>query len=400
MSASRILVVDSKNTSETVKSLLAQNAGHDWEVDVVTNQKQALQALDTKPYNLLISEIVMPEMDGLDFFKTAKEKHPTIIRIMETANENREFLVKASELAHIVIPSNCEKDSFNEIIKNTMSLQEIIANKDILKKLTSIKSLPSPPEVYNKLVSTLQNEDCSTHQVAEIIKNDIAITAKLLQMINSAFFGMKTHVESPMHAVNLLGIDTVKSIVLTSGIFHTIREKEFAGFSVDEMYRQSMAVGAATRHLANVFGFRTKDIEDALMAGLLHDIGKLLMITNFKKELADAKKIAQTDNILIGDAIRQIIGISDAELGAHLLSLWNLPLSILEAVAYHNQPSKSAYKEVNTLTAVHLAYGITTDKFKNVRNNEQSFLDIAYIERLGLQNNLPQFKNFCLAASE
>lgn len=400
MSENRILFVDCGAVSKTHKDFFSKTEEESWSTLICCKGSEAEKALGDDRYDICISDIHLPDIDGMEFFRTVRDNYPGTIRVMETDNRDHSFLIKASELAHLVVSPDCAPQVLSAILENSLQLRKILGNQKLHERISSIKALPSPPEMYKQLMEELQQEDYSMHRVAEIIKSDIAITAKLLQLINSAFFGLQTHVESPLHAVNLLGINVVKNIVLTSGIFQKFHDPNIPGFSAQSIYQRSIAIGAGARHLANAFGFSTRDVEDSLLAGMLHDIGKLIMLTYFTEELSAANELANKEQITLFEAEREVLGVTDAELGAHLLSLWNIPLTILEAVAFHYEPRRSAYPIMNILTPVHLSYAINNDIIHNVRDDSKSHIDYAYIDRFSLRDNIPNLKNFCLAASE
>ena len=360
---------------------------------------QAKKVIAENEIDLVLSTSELTDGSGTDLHKYILDTHSDIIRILYSENSDKNVVYKSAGYIHQFINSDCDAVSFAKIINNSFNLRTILSNKDLHARISGITNLPSPPEIYNQLVAELQSDDPSIRNIADLIKNDISITAKMLHMVNSAYFGLSTHVENPLHAVHLLGIDTIQSMVLTAGVFNLFTDPGIPGYSLDSIYTNSLAVGTSSRHLANAFGLLTKHTEDALMAGMLHDIGKLIMLSYFPQEFKKSVELSQQKSIPLFEAEKEVIGVSDAEIGAHLLSLWGLPSSILEAIALHYTPKITPAPITNVLTAVHLGYAIQHDIQNNVNGNEKSAVDMDYLEKLNLSNNVESLKNFCMAAT-
>ena len=360
---------------------------------------EAKTLLQTTAFDIVISEMELPDSTGADLQKYIYDNHPGVIRIIYSEQADRDLIYKSAKYVHQFISYPVQTEQFVNILKNVIGLQKVLSNKSLHERIASITTLPSPPEVYNQLISELQKDDPSIRDIAELIKTDVSITAKLLHMVNSAFFGFSSHVENPLHAVNLLGVDTIQSLVMTAGLFNQFDDPRIPGFSLDSIYSNSLSVGTSARHLANAFGLITKQTDDALMAGMLHDTGKLVMLSYFPEELKQSAALAQEKSIPLFEAEKEILGVTDAEIGAHLLSLWGLPHSILEAIAMHYTPAKIEAPMTNVLTAVHLAYALNYDKQNNIRDEIKSAVDQKYMEKLELNTSIDSLKNFCLAAT-
>jgi putative nucleotidyltransferase with HDIG domain len=308
---------------------------------------------------------------------------------------DRELVLQAAKYAHQIVAKPIEPTAFRKIVENSQGLRKILDNREMRERLASVESLPSPPKLYNELVSELQSETSSMKNIANLVGQDVSITAKILQLVNSAYFGLPTHIESPQHAVSLLGLDTLQSLVLAVGVFDQFEDPKFHGFSIDKIYDHSMAVGANARNLANCLGLQKRQSEDSLMAGMLHDVGKLLLLKHFQPELKKALELASEKSIPLHEAENEVLGVTHAEVGAHLLSLWGLQDSILEAVALHPSPRNAASPIVNVLTAVHIAYALDHDSDSGGESEEQSALDVQYLEELDLSGQLKFFQRLC-----
>ncbi|MCP4566663.1 MAG: HDOD domain-containing protein [FCB group bacterium] len=395
----RILFVNRENTAHSKLTDLLINSTEEWVSNSAADCEQALAILaEDGPFDVVISEMEGPGIDGIDMLKTIRELYPGTTRYIVSDSDNREAITRAMAYAHQCVPRSIPVDKFAKLIDNSLGIRKILSDKNLLDRISAIDSLPSPPEIYKKLVGEFQSENVTIQKISDIIKQDVGITAKLLQIVNSAYFGLQTHVESPMHAVNLLGLDTVKSVVMAAGTFNQLKADNLPGFSCEAIYDRSMAVGAGARLTATAFGLDRRESDSALMAGMLHDVGKLVMLGYFPDELMEAAKISQEKKITLHAAEKEVLGVSDAQMGAYLLSLWGLPDSILEAVALHYDPNQTPSPIINTLTTVHLAYALDYDQINNVRDDKLSAVDLEYLDQLNLKDQLEDLRNFCTAA--
>ena len=397
MSSNNALIVGQQDIADDLKGGLgAPDSG--WNLQFVNTGAEAISALENNDFEFVLSELALPDQDVAELFSQIRESHSGIVRFILSANDNRAIMMKAVSEAHQSIAKPVKMDTLRMQIRNSLALRGVLTDDKLHSRIAKISSLPTLPSIYNKLVAEMQSESASMQKIAGLIKQDVSLTAKLLQMTNSAFFGLSTRVENPLQAANLLGMETVKSLVLAAGVFSQFKESGLPGFSIDSIYNHSLAVGTSARHFANAFGLGRKHSEDALMAGMLHDIGKLVLLTNFHDELAKAITIAQNENVPMHEAERQVLGVSHCEIGAHLLSLWGMSDLILEAVTLHDTPKNSACPMVNILASVHIANAFDHDQNMPDRDPKFTHADLDYLTKLGLHSQLPYLRTLAGAS--
>lgn len=395
MPGMRILFVDDQQKNVADLRRLSKGLGQEWESEIVESGAQALAALDKECFDVVVSELTMSDMNGVQLLKKVKELCPGSVRLILSSQSDRELVLRAAKYAHQILARPIEPTAFKKTVENSQGLRKILDNREMHERLASVESLPSPPRLYNELVSELQSETSSMQNIADLVGQDVSITAKILQLVNSAYFGLPTHIESPRHAVSLLGLDTLQSLVLAVGVFDQFEDPKFPGFSIDSIYDHSMAVGANARNLANCLGLQKRQGEDSLMAGMLHDVGKLVLLKHFQPELKRALELASEESIPLHQAEKEVLGVTHAEIGAHLLSMWGLQDSILEAVALHPSPKNAASPMVNVLTAVHIAYALDQDSDSGIGNDDPSALDMQYLRELDLSGQIKFFRRLC-----
>ncbi len=392
MSSTTILFVGQHDVADDLNFGFSPASGA-WQSKFANTGNEALNLVAAESIDIVVSELLLADMTGVDLLRRVQANTNASVRIILTGVDDRETAVKSLGVAHQIIAKPVKIDDLKSHLASSLSLRHLLADKGLQRRIAAIDKLPAIPAVYDELVAEMQSESCSMQKVAQLIRQDVAITAKILQMINSAFFGVATRVENPLQAVNLLGLDTVKSLVLTAGVFSQFKDPGISGFSIDDIYNHSLIVGAGARHFAKAFGLNRKQSEDALTAGMLHDIGKLVLLTNFAEEVRQMQKVMIDDHLTLHQAELKVLGATHCEIGAHLLSLWGLTDQILEAVALHDDPQKCVSPAVNVLAAVHVANAIDHDNRTPNRDPKATYGDVDYLTKIGLIAQMPYLRS-------
>ncbi|MCU7916243.1 MAG: HDOD domain-containing protein [Candidatus Thiodiazotropha sp. (ex Gloverina cf. vestifex)] len=166
------------------------------------------------------------------------------------------------------------------------------------------------------------------------------MSTKILQMVNSAFFGLPQHVASPEHAVSLLGMETVTNLALTAGIFAQLESALVEEFELEALWQHSLAVATLSQRLANAAGLSPQESEIPVLAGMLHDLGKVVLATCDSNEYRRIVRQSKRQEEPLSLVESESIWCSHATLGAYLMGLWGLPFSAVEAVALHHTPDQ------------------------------------------------------------
>ena len=262
--------------------------------------------------------------------------------------------------------------------------------------LPQMLRLPTPPELYTRLMNWLASPNYSTQDVAELIAKDPALTVKMLQMVNSAAFALSQPVTRAIEAVMYLGAERTKAMILMASTSLNFDLSACRGFSQDQFWRHSLATAGLARAIAQMETQDAKFADEAFTAGLLHDIGKLLFAANLTQHYSGMLSTARHQNITDAEAEQLAFGTTHAELGACLLGAWGLPLRFLRAIAWHHAPSAAGANTFSLLTAVHAANAF--DHAKNGGPDSSSILklDRHYLSRLGLTDRWMRWREAAL----
>ena len=387
-----------KGLQRTLRKMRAE-----WEMTFASSSKEALDILDSGSFDVIVSDLRMPEMDGMQLLTEVKSKHPQVVRIILSGQVEQEATFKSLQLAHQSLSKPCDADILKHTLNKLFGLRSLLEDESIKRIVSQTETLPSLPAVYTEVINELQSKEPAVKKVAEIISTDLAMTAKILQVVNSAFFGLVRKISNPKEAVMLLGTETIKALVLSVKIFSEFNQKKFAWFNFDELFNHSMAVSMFAQTISKKEHLDQNLVNNSLMAGMFHDLGKLILVTNFQEPYQKVLTEAANTKQNLWDLECEMFGTSHAEIGAYLMGLWGLEYPVIEAIAFHHRPGKSLSNSTGLLTAVH--FGDAFDRLKNGPNDLNSVnglrqLDKGYLDNLGVAARINDWQMVCKGLTE
>jgi HD-like signal output (HDOD) protein/ActR/RegA family two-component response regulator len=368
---------------------------HEWETAFVPGGREALELLDREPFDLVITDMRMPGMDGAQLLEKVKKRHPEVVRIILSGHSDKEMVLKSVRSAHQYLSKPCDPDALKTTIKRTVLLREVLRDEGLRLLVGGMETLPSLPDLYLEIMRELKSETSSMRRIGEIISRDVGMTAKVLQLVNSAFFGQPRHIANPVHAVELLGLETIRALVLSIQIFAQFDLSRVPGFSGAGLWDHSLRVGVCARNLALWAHQPQEVVDDAFLAGVLHDAGKLILAGNFPKRYQKVVEAVISGSSLWCEEEQNVFEVNHAQVGAYLFSLWGFSYPIVEAVAFHHEPGSTHAGGFTPLTAVHVANGLVHQWGRKGEAQITSLVDTAYLETLGLAGELISWQEKC-----
>ncbi len=327
----------------------------EWDMAFVEGAQQALDHLATYPCDVIVTDMRMPGMNGVELLKEVMRRHPAIVRIVLSGHADQELVSQCVGSAHQYISKPCDPDQLKALIRNACILSGRLVDEEVRKVIGAIDQLPTIPELYLKLKSALQSEGVESRALGDIIQCDIGMTAKILKVVNSSFFGLRRVISTPHDAVNYLGIDTIRTLVLTNSIFEELKPFKTQNLTLNDLWHHSMSVAGAAKAIAQIEKLESTDVEQASVGGILHDVGILILASNFPYIYDKVAELVEEENISVVTAEQEFFGVTHAEIGAYLLGLWGLPSEILNIVSLHHRVHLQDEKRVTPLIAVHAA---------------------------------------------
>jgi HD-like signal output (HDOD) protein len=280
-------------------------------------------------------------------------------------------------------------------VERAFKLQTWLPTEAALRLVAGSTRLPSPPSVYFRVVEELDSPNCSVSRAGALIAQDAAMTVKLLQVVNSAVFGLGMQVTTPEEAVLYLGVEATKSLILLAHSFSYFDRAGRLPLSLEALWRHALVTGQCARVIAQAEGLAAEETGLTFTAGLLHDLGKLVLAANRPQDLAAAHAQAQAHAGTLWEAERDLLGATHADVAGCLLALWGLPTAIVEAVALHHTPVALFSSAFNPLTAVHVANVLAHDLAPGEQGPALSVIDQAYVAHLGLADRLDPWRARC-----
>jgi putative nucleotidyltransferase with HDIG domain len=348
----RILFVDDEIKILEGLQRMLRSQRSDWEMAFAPGGQAALLMLETSTFDVIVSDMRMPGIDGAALLEIAREKYPRALRIILSGYTELESSYRAVHVAHQFLLKPCDADSLCEAIDRATSLVAVLDSKMLAGLVGSLQELPSLPRTYADLRAALSNPGASIDQVVRIVERDVAISAKVLQLVNSAFFGVTREISNIRTAVSYLGMTILQNLVLTVEAFRLFHaESDIPGFSLNAFHQHSQLsarIAAGIERTAHLTGA-------VVVGGLLHDIGKLVLAERAPDHLARALAGVREEKRPLYIIEEELIGVSHAEVGAYLLSLWGLPAPVVEAVAHHHHPQRVPPGKLTMVSAVYLA---------------------------------------------
>ena len=366
----------------------------EWAMEFTTSGREALALLATRPFDVIVTDMRMPEMDGAQLLDVVRMRFPKMVRIVLTGQCNRESVLRLLAVAHRHLTMPCDADTLKSAIARTCALRDLLNNPVLLGMISQMRSVPSLPALYMEVNRELETKDFSLDKVGQIIGRDVGMTAKIMQVVNSASFGLRGRAADPAQALKLLGSETTKILVLAANVFTQIDPAVLKAVAINliwEHCRQSSKLAALICQAENASPLVA---QLASMAGMLQDTGRLILATHHTAGYVEAMRLCQRGQSL-SDAERQVFGATHAEVGAYLLGLWGLPEPIVEVIAWHHCPNRCPATSFGPLTAVHAANALLEPSAEGPVGATE--LDVLYLERLALASRLDAWRSLARA---
>ena len=353
-----------------------------WRTSFCSSGQQALDLMEQKRCDVIVSDMRMPGMDGATLLGHVRKKHPSVIRFVLSGHADQYSSLGAVSCAHQWMAKPCSREELLRAIERACSIRDLHENPALERAVGSIGALPVLPEPYRSILERISDPGSSVSEIADLVVEDPALCARFLQIVNSAFYGLPTTVVDVGNAISLLGLKAVSQILLSSGSFTVLGpDAERAGFSFAELQRDSVIVS----RLASSLVADATDAAAATTAGMLHDLGSLLFVRSRGREFVQLVGEASRKGIPQWQLEEKNFGMTHAEVGGVLLGIWGLPLDVVEAVAFHHSPQSLQADTINAAVAVHLARTLLDDSrsSRDARAGGHS-IDRDLLLRLGL----------------
>ncbi|MDB6021182.1 MAG: hypothetical protein JWQ04_1039, partial [Pedosphaera sp.] len=385
----RILLADAD--AQTLASF-REAMGQDWQVKAVPNGTVALLEMEKEPSDVVVADLDLAELDGGELLNRIQAAYPKAIRFILGRETDRERMVKQVLGAHQFLGKPLENSALKNFVEGALALENWVPRNSIRELVRRIRTLPTMPTLYLEVMALLKSPDATTEQIGAIIAKDMAMMTKLLQVLNSACFALPRKINDPAEAVGILGFETVSSMVMTIKLLSQYDKVKPVYFSIDRLWRHSTEVARSAKQIALLHTEDHALAEAAFTGGLLHDLGKVVLASNFDEQYRGAQSLARKQKLAPWEVEKEIFGASHGEIGAYLLGLWGMPLELLEVAALHHHPSNGSKKEFTPLTAVHVANALEYELNPDKEGMIVSTIDEDYLREIGVFEHLGDWR--------
>jgi HD-like signal output (HDOD) protein len=356
-----------------------------WDMAFAVGAQEALRELERAPVDVIVSDMRMPGMDGAELLARVRDDYPRTARLVLSGHAEREAVLRVLPVAHQYLSKPCDVDLLRAAIERTCELQSLLSNDTIRQLVGRLEKLPSVPTTYFALNKATANPGITTEDIARIVEADPAMSVKVLQLVNSAYFGLARRIASISEAVSYLGVELLKGLALSAQIF-SVAERGPRQFSIEQLQEESLKAA----RLARRFFTDRERAEEAFTAAIVHDIGTLVIALGLPKEYELIADLVVATGRPRHEIEKEQLGAHHGEIGGYLLGVWGLPFSIVETAALHHTPSLASEGQTDILGAVHIADTLLKASRNNsIAHPERFGLDLAFVAREGLTGELP-----------
>ena len=388
-----IFVDDEPNILDGLRRML-RSLRNEYDMHFASDGREALALMEGNRFDVVVSDMRMPGMDGAELFEIIQKNHPHAIRIMLTGQADEQSMLRTVGVVHQFLSKPCDPERLKAILTRTSALQDMLSNGGLKDLISQLGKLPSLPAIYARLQKAIAKPGVDIDEIGQIISQDIAMTAKVMQLVNSAFFGIYSRVDSPSRAVTLLGLDTIKVLVLNLEIFSEIRVSHEV-FQIEKLWEHSLLVGRMARAIAAQESDDKEVINCTMFAGTLHDLGKLILLSNRPNQYLRTIKLSQAQNLTMNEAEQAVFGASQSTVGAYLVGLWGFHGMIIEAICFQNCLEKYPGGAFPPAIPVHVANALYYRHRPEEIIGKNTGLNMAVLSRLGLQKKLGEWEKLC-----
>jgi len=393
----RILLVD--GVTSTLQDLKDELAGlaPSWEFFYTDSGLAALEALSKTSFHALVTDLQLADMVGYHLVTQVMNEFPQTHRLMLVDLGDLSALLRCVGGVHQFLAKPCEAQRIHAILQRAFQFEIWLPSQAVRQLIGRMPKLPSPAGPYSAVVRQMESRTASPAEVGALIGSDPAMTAKILQLANSAAYGPPLDEADPASTVGQIGLENTKGVLLLSHSYSNFRDLDGSGFSVDELWRHSQQTSRMARKIAETQQADLNTIQQSATAGLLHDLGKLALAANLSGQYRKALELTRTKKIALWEAEQEVFGATHGEVGGCLLGIWGLPVPVVEAVSMHHHPTCFLSQTFNPLTAVHAA-----NAFAHARTFEQAkrLLDQPYLLQAGVSDRLATWWEACSAVQD
>ena len=358
----KVLFVDDEiNVLESLKRSLRPMRAK-WDMSFALGGEEALKTIDQIYPDVVVSDMRMDGMSGLQLLQSIKENFPECIRIILSGYpDTQKGTLQSMQVAHQYLCKPCTNADIIQTVERVLSKRDMLDDSHLRAVVGRLVGLPSLPEIYEDIVTALNDENVASTELAAIVSRDVGMTATILRLVNSSLFGCATRISSIHRAVDLLGGQAIRVLVLSTYLFDPIDSTALSTNSIRMLWEHSWRVACFAKTIAENEGLSQVEIDESFVSGMMHDVGKIILASSLSSEYLGVLESVREENRPVHELELEILGTTHAAIGGYLLGLWGFTSSSLEAVGWHHAPDKQCCSMLTPSLVVHVANALDHD---------------------------------------
>ncbi len=379
----RVLLVDAAAAALAGLQQALQQLRPQWHTATADSAAAALSLLAQQRFDAIVCAIGVPGLDAAHLLAQVRERHPNLVRLGLSDAAAGEAFQRAVPVTHQFLARPCNTDTLGEMLERICALRDTLQQPTIHELIGALKSLPAIPQTLQALSAAIAQPNAHAADITQIVSNDTALSVRILQLVNSAYYRRSAPVTSIQAAISYAGLEMIKSLALSACVFDAVEASPAAMQRLQELQGRSLRKA----HFARMLLRESRHADEAFTAALLLDIGQAVLVLVAPAKFDQMIELARSSGRAWHEVEPQVFGAAHPEVGAYLLGLWGLPLDLIEAVAYHHTPSRVQHAHTSVLAAVHVADAVvdaTADRPARLLDR----LDASFVARTGVSRCL------------
>ena len=329
-----LFVDDEPNVVQGIRRMLFPYR-NEWRLFYALGADEAMKVLENEDISIIVTDMRMPKVDGAQLLAMVKENNPGVIRVILTGQSDKEKMIIASNLAHRCMHKPYGADELISNLQELLRWKKDVDDANLGNIAQQLGDLPVLPKVYLELQEELNSSEVSIQKIVKIISTEPMIVAKLLQLVNSSFFGLPIKITNLMHAINYIGVSIIRTLVLYTKLFSTMKLTSENQLFIESVWAHSIEVANLSMQILRTENANKSDIEDAYIAGILHDIGKAFLTqAPIDISYSGLKDFSSSFEYIKSE--QEMLGTDHTIVGSFILGLWGFKDEIVDAVRKHH----------------------------------------------------------------
>lgn len=382
MKDSILFVDDNENILQGLRRNL-RPMHQEWDCSFAPGGEEALKMMQTRHVDVVVSDIRMPGMDGAGFLKRVKEAYGHTVRFVLSGQCEEEVILQLLGVSHQYMAKPFDHEKMIATIRGILKLKSQIQDNALRMFVARASALPTLPSLHGEIVAELNAAEPSSKALEDMFLRDISLLAKLLQIMNSSYFGPSQDINTIAYVWELLSLEKIKALIVQDYIVVPMNKELENDPFIPQLWKRSLVTARIARAIAKDENLPPKMADKAYVAGLLHAIGTLILYEYQRQE----KGSIEYESILASGAVDNY-----ALIGGWLLSLWGLPRDICYAVLNHASPDMAEEGgNKNLLSIVHVAYALALAR-EAPQGQEKNYLKEDFLRQAGAYDKLENWR--------